>query len=129
MDIAEILGYIASAIGGGGLMSIINWRINKKKASVEVKVDEIKALNDTITLVYEPLIKQQKERIQDLESEVKDLREQLSTERKDRQRDLELMNKRILAITNAIGLKSYTQIRDAKGRYVKVEESYPNDEK
>ena len=98
-------------------MTLITARASKKKADVEVKVDEISALHETIVNVYEPTIRFQKERILELESEVKTLKEQLSMERADRQRDMEMMNKRILAITSALGLKAAAQIRDEKGRF------------
>lgn len=125
MEASEILGYAISFIGGGGLMTLINWRSSKKKAAVEVKVDEIAALHDIIEKVYEPTIEFQKTRISDLENQVKSLQTQLSNERADRQREMELMNKRILAITSALGLKAESQIRDDKGRFVKAK---PEDE-
>lgn len=124
MEIGEILGYIISFVGGGGIMSIINWKSSKKKADIEVKVDEIKALHDTIEQVYEPLIKQQRDRINELQDEVQSLRKQLSEERADRQKELDLMNRRILAITSALGMQSEKHIRDVKsGRFVKADAS------
>ena len=109
-------------------MTIINAKTNKKKGEIEVKVDEISALHDIIEKVYEPTIKFQKERITELESEVRTLKEQLATERADRQREMELMNKRILAITNALGIKAAERLRDERGRYVKKNENENGDE-
>lgn len=117
MELETIVTGVATFIAGGGLMTLITARASKKKADVEVKVDEISALHETIVNVYEPTIRFQKERILELESEVKTLKEQLSMERADRQRDMEMMNKRILAITSALGLKAAAQIRDEKGRF------------
>jgi len=122
MDIGELIGYGLTFIGGGGIAAIAMLRINKKKATVEVKVDEISALHDIIEKVYEPTIEFQKTRIKELASEVSSLKEQLSKERTDRQKEMELMNRRIVAITNALGLKATQQIRDDKGRFVKLEE-------
>lgn len=122
MDLGTIITGISGFILGGGLLSIITLRTNKRKADVEVKVDEINALHDTIEKVYEPIIRQQRDRIQELETEVKSLRDQLAEERRDRQREIDMMNKRILAITSALGLKANNQIRDDKGRYAKKEE-------
>ena len=122
MEFNEILGYILSAIGGGGLMKIINIRSEKKKAAVEVKLDEIQAIHNTIEMVYQPIIDQQNKRIQELESEVRELRTQLTSERKEHQKDIDLMNKRILAITNALGLKADTRLSDDNGRYKKNEQ-------
>ena len=125
MDISfgEIAGYVLTFVGGGGLMTLINWKNNRNKGAVEVKIDEIGALHDTIEKVYEPTIKFQKERINELEGEVKDLKQQLSKEREDRQRDMELMNKRIVAITSALGLRAESQIRDEKGRFMSKADS------
>ena len=128
MEIQDILINIGTFIAGGGLMTIINAKTNKKKGEIEVKVDEISALHDIIEKVYEPTIKFQKERITELESEVRTLKEQLATERADRQREMELMNKRILAITNALGIKAAERLRDERGRYVKKNENENGDE-
>ena len=111
---------IISFVAGGGLTALVTLGAKKKKANVEVKVDEIGALHDIIEKVYEPTIKFQKERISDLENQVKSLQEQLSNERVDRQREMELMNKRILSITSALGLKAEVQIRDERGRFAKA---------
>lgn len=119
MNADVILTSVATFIAGGGLGALINLKSSKKKGEVEVKVDEIGALHDIIEKVYEPTIKFQKGRIEELESEVKSLKEQLSIERTDRQRDMEMMNKRILAITSALGIKAATQLRDERGRYKK----------
>ena len=121
MDFGEIISYVGTFVVGGGLTAIATLGSSRKKANVEVKVDEIGALHDMIEKVYEPTIKFQKERINELETEVKSLKEQLATERTDRQREMELMNKRIVAITNALGMKAETQIRDERGRFAKAE--------
>lgn len=112
---------IISFVAGGGLTALVTLSAKKKKANVEVKVDEIGALHDIIEKVYEPTIKFQKERISDLENQVRSLQEQLSNERVDRQREMELMNKRILSITSALGLKAEAQIRDERGRFAKAQ--------
>ncbi len=122
MEFNELIPSVLSFVAGGGLVGIFTVGAKKRKANVEVKVDEIAALHDIIEKVYEPTIKFQKERITDLENQVKSLQEQLSVERADRQREMELMNKRILAITSALGLKAESQIRDARGRFAKAPE-------
>lgn len=128
MDWTEIITQILSFVAGGGIVGLFTIRAKKKKADVEVKVDEIKALHDTIDLVYKPIIDEQNEtinrqnmRIQELDTEIKALRKQINDERTDHQREIDLMNKRILAITSALGLKASAQIRDEKGRYAKAE--------
>ena len=122
MEWSEVLTGVSTFIVGGGLATLVTLKATRKKANVEVKVDEIGALHDIIEKVYEPTIEFQKTRINDLENQVKTLQEQLSAERTDRQREMELMNKRILAITSALGMKAESQIRDERGRFAKPEE-------
>lgn len=121
MEFGGIIGNVVSFVAGGGLMTLVTLKSSKKKADVEVKVDEIKAIHDTVELVYKPMIDQQNRRIKELEDEVKSLRMQLISERKDHQRDIDLMNKRILAITNALGIKANTQLRNDKGQFIKAD--------
>ena len=141
MDWQGIIPEILTFIAGGGLVGIVTLGSRKKKADVEVKVDEIKALHDTIDLVYKPIIdeqnntiKRQNERIQELDVEVKELRRQVTEERNDHQREIatmrsehqreiSLMQKQILEIARIVGVKTTKQIRDDKtGRFIKVEE-------
>jgi len=130
MDLESIFGYVLSAITGGGVMKLITWRSTKKKAAVEVKMDEIQLIHNTIEQVYQPIINQQNKtieqqnnRIHELETEVRELRTELVSERKEHQKDIDLMNRRILAITNALGLKANDRLRDENGRYKKSEEN------
>lgn len=108
--LGEILTPILTFIVGGGLTAIFTLKFQRKKAAVEVKTDEIKALRDAVDMVYKPLIDTQKDRIQELEAEVKSLREQLKQERKDRQDEISAMNKQILAITSALGMKVVDEV-------------------
>ena len=126
MEVGELFGYIISAVSGGGLMGIINWKINRKKAAVEVKVNEIEAIHQTVEQVYKPIIDQQNTRIRELEAEVKDLRDTLATERIEHQKQLSNLQKQIVEITRALGIKANKQVRDDKGRYVKCIE--PNND-
>ena len=114
--IGEIIGYIVTFIAGGGLMTILTARFKRKKAAVEVKADEIKAMHDSIEMVYKPLINQQRDRIQELEAEVKSLREQLKQEREDRQKEINVMNNQILQITSALGMKAVDHISKNRKR-------------
>ena len=114
------MGYVFSAVSGGGLMSLINWKANKRKASVDVKVSEIEAIHKTMEQVYEPIIKQQNTRIRELEGEVKQLRETLAAERFEHQKQIQNLQKQIVEITRALGIKANTQMRDKNtGRYIK----------
>lgn len=120
MDWQGIIPEILTFIAGGGLVGLVTLGSRKKKADVEVKVDEIKALHDTIEMVYQPTITHLNNRVAQLEDEVKVLRNQLSTERADHQKEINMMNQQILAITKALGIKATMQIRDDKGRFTKA---------
>lgn len=126
MDIGELFGYVLTFVGGGGLVGLFTIGAKRKKADVEVKSDEIKALHDTIELVYDPLVKQLKERIAEQDREISSLRSQLVDEREARQREMKMMNDRILAITSAIGLNTKNYIRDNKGRFKKSDNETEN---
>lgn len=115
MDWQGIIPEILTFIAGGGLVGIVTLGSRKKKADVEVKVDEIKALHDTIEMVYQPTITHLNNRVEQLEGEVKTLRSQLASERADHQNEINLMNQQILAITKALGIKATTKIRQEKG--------------
>ena len=123
--LGEILTPILTFIVGGGLTAIFTLKFQRKKAAVEVKTDEIKALRDAVDMVYKPLIDTQKDRIQELEAEVKSLREQLKQERKDRQDEISRMNGQILQITSALGMKVVDEVnknaRKRLGKNIDVE--------
>ena len=121
MEVETIVTGVLSFIAGGGILSLITLKASKKKADVEVKVDEIAALHDTIGKVYEPMIEHLNNRVEELEEEVKSLRAQLSTERADHQKEIDLMNKQIIEITRALGIRATAQIRDERGRFTKAE--------
>lgn len=133
MQIEQIITSLGSFVLGGGLVTLVTLGSKKKKADVEVRVDEIAALHNLIETVYEPTIDFQKKRIQELEDKVSSLTRQLdeavksfderiATERVEHQKEMDLMNRRILEITSALGMRAAAQLRDDKGRYIKREE-------
>lgn len=120
MEIGEIVGYLISAAGGGSLASVYNWRANKKKAATEAKMSEIESIHQTVEQVYKPIIEQQNTRIRELEGEVKELRETLAFERIEHQKQLNNLQKQIVDITRALGIRANNQVRDKNGRYIKT---------
>ena len=106
-------------------------------------MDEISALHDTISKVYEPIVQHQNEtinrlnlRIGELESEISGLRKQLNDERAEHQaeinqmrlehqKEMDMMNRRIMQIASSLGIRANTQIRNNKGQFAK---SDPEDE-
>lgn len=124
MELGEIIGYALSALGGGGVASIFNWRINKRKANAEVKTDELENLRKTMQDFYDPLVKKQNERITELESEVKVLREERREMELAYQKQIQILQKQIVEISKAIGIKVNERARDEKtGRYTKGEKN------
>ena len=131
MDLSEIFGYIASAIAGGGLTGVINWRINKGKAKAELKMSELEVISKTVETVYEPIIKQQNDRIAQLDSEVRELRVEKKQMQKDYEaqisqmkdeytKQIQALEKRMLEISRAVGLQTTRQVRSKDGRFMKL---------
>ena len=127
MENVELLGYLATALGGGGITQFLNWRINRKKGKEEGKGMEIENIKKIVDEVYKPLLEQQNTqivqanaRIKELEAEVKSLREERSKERDSYQKQIAALQKQIVDITKALGIKANGQIRDEKaGRTTK----------
>ena len=70
MDFGEIMTYAATALGGGGIAGLLNWRWNKRKAAAETKQDEIEVIRKTIEEVYKPTIEYQNQQIRELRETV-----------------------------------------------------------
>ncbi len=123
METNELVGYVLTALGSGGITQFFNWRANKKKANSEAKSMEIENIKKIVDSVYQPLIAQQNARIKELENEVRDLREQRETMRVEHQKEIAKLQKQILDITRALGMKATSQVRNARGQFTKTEES------
>jgi predicted RNase H-like nuclease (RuvC/YqgF family) len=122
MDFGEIMTYIGTALGGGGLTQVVNWRINRNKAKEEVKSDEIENIRKSID-VYQTIISDQNKRITELTQEVNTLREQLRIERNEHQKQIDGLQKQIIEITRVLGMQNRQRIRDEKtGRFQKKED-------
>jgi len=118
MDFGEIMTYVATALGAGGLTQIINWRISKRKGIAEVKSDEIDNMRKAMEDFYKPLLQHQDERIAaqnariaELESEVKTIREEKRQMELSYQKQIADLQKQITEITKALGIKANRQIR------------------
>ena len=118
----EHLDAILGALGGGAITQIANWGINRRKGKQEVgamEIDNIKAIVDS---VYQPLIEQQNKRIKELELEVKELREERTRLNDEHQKEIAKLQKQILDITRALGLKATNHVRNSKGQFTKADE-------
>ena len=113
MELGEIVSYLGTAIGGGALTQVVNWRLNKKKVKEEVKSDEIENIRKSID-VYQTIIADQNKRISDLTEEVNTLREQLRTERGEYQQQIQALQKQIVEIASVLGMQSGRKIREEK---------------
>ena len=74
MDVNEIINLAISALGGGGIVSLVNWKLHKRKEAAEVKQDEIEVIRKTIDDVYKPTIESLKGEVSELRDEVGHLR-------------------------------------------------------
>ena len=135
MEIGEIIPYIGTLLGGGGLGALINWKWGRRKEAASVKADEIDNMRKAMEEFYDPLVNKQNSRIAELEGEVKALRDQLTYERKEHQAQIDAQNKQIAdlqkqitEITRALGIKAARQIRDAKGQFTAQKEGEPHED-
>lgn len=121
MDWGELIGYVATALGAGGLTQIINWRIGKRKAAAEVQSDEIDNMRKAMEDFYKPLLHHQDERIAaqnarivELEAEVKTIRDEKRQMEISYQKQISDLQMQITTITKALGIKASKQIKDEK---------------
>ena len=117
MELGEIITYIGTAIGSGGLVQLANWKWGRRKEAASVKSDEIETMKKAMEDFYDPLLKKQNARIAELEDEVKTLREQLTYERTEHQAQIASLQKQITEITRALGIKAARQVRNNKGQF------------
>lgn len=109
----EIIGYVGTAIGAGGITQLVNWKLNRSKAREEVKSDEIDNIKKSVE-VYQTIIADQNKRISELTDEVNTLREQLHMERNEHQKQIDSLQKQIIEITKVLGMQNRKRIRDEK---------------
>lgn len=79
MDFGEIMTYAATALGGGGIAGLLNWRWNKRKAVAETKQDEVEVVRKIIDEILQPTIERQKQELAEVRAENKTLRENYDT--------------------------------------------------
>lgn len=117
MEIGEIITYIGTALGSGGLVQLANWKWGRRKEAASVKSDEIETMKKAMEDFYDPLLKKQNTRIAELEGEVKTLRDQLAYERTEHQKQIDALQKQITDIARAVGIQAAKQIRNSKGQF------------
>ena len=128
MDFGELAGYIGTAIGGGGLTALFNWRYNKRKNAADLKSDEIENMRKAMMDFYEPLVAKQNELIDKQDQRIAQLEKEVSTLRAERreietayQKQIADLQKQITEITRALGIRANKQVRNELGQYTKEE--------
>lgn len=127
MEFGDIWTYVVTAVGGGGITQLINWRLNKRKnaaevntAEAEAKAAEIDNMRKAMQDFYEPLVERQNARIAELEKEVKDLRADKREQELLYQKQISALQEQILQINRALGLKAQKDIKVTRGKNGKV---------
>ena len=129
MEIGEIITYIGTALGGGGLGWLVNWKCGRREKAASVKSDEIETMKKAMEDFYDPLVKKQNERIAELEDEVKTLRREKAEERAEHQKQIDSLQKQITELYRALGIRTVRQVRNGKGQFTSetVEEPAPEE--
>lgn len=128
MEFGEIISYVLTALGGGGLSGFIFWRLNRRQKEAEVKSQEIENINDIVEKVYKPMIDTLNERVTALDAEVRSLREErraaaerheaeISAIKKDCAEKSEAMRKQILELSVELAKKADRQARAKNGQF------------
>ena len=117
MEIGEIITYIGTALGGGGLGWLVNWKWGRREKAASVKSDEIETMKKAMEDFYDPLVKKQNERIAELEDEVKTLRREKAEERAEHQKQIGSLQKQITELYRALGIRTVRQVRNGKGQF------------
>ena len=121
MEMPEIFGYIATALGGGGIATLLNWRLNKKRGEAEVQGNEIDNINKVVESVYKPIIDSQNKRIADLQHEVDNLRKERAEMEQSYRAQIASLQKQITDITRALGIKAQNVARGKDGRFIQID--------
>ena len=130
MELGEILTYIVSALGGGGIGSVLTWKLNKRKGLAEIKTDEIENMRKAMEEFYDPLVKKQNERIAQQDKRIAELEQEIANSREERakmekfyQNQIASLQKQITDITKALGIKANEKLRDENtGRFIKKDD-------
>ena len=122
MELGEILTYAATALGGGGIASVLNWKWNKRKAAAETKLDEVEVIRKTIEDVYKPTIDYQNSQIKELRETVALQQGELTELRRkvdDCADSRDECHKMLATLKDEIA--RLQRSRDKRGRYAKEE--------
>lgn len=117
MDVNEIVNLAISALGGGGIASLVNWRLHKRKEVAETKQEEIEAIRKMVEDAYKPTIEHLEGQVAKLYDRQKFLEQRIDTltaERDDCKQQLAEM------LTKLDGIAAERPTRNPRtGRYVR----------
>ena len=133
MESSEILSYVMTAIGGGGIGGLFFWQLDKRKKVAEVKNDEIENMAKMVETVYKPMIEDLSKRIDQLNAEVAGLRAERDMERKQHDAQIKEINdncekksaqmkQQILELAAQLSKKADRAPRNAQGKFTKKAE-------
>jgi len=128
MEIGEIITYVGTLLGGGGLGWLVNWKWGRRKEAASVKADEIETMKKAMEDFYDPLLKKQNARIAELEGEVKTLREDRRKMEETYQKQIADLQRQITEITRALGIRAVRQVRNNKGQFTSETVEEPSNE-
>ena len=118
----EIILAVLSALGGGGLGSIIGWRAKKrqetaeaKKTEQEAKSDQIENIEKMVEKAYKPIIEDLTARIQKLQEKVDRLEGEKDAQN-ERIDELEEENRKLRSALREISPESVPSRRGENGK-------------
>lgn len=131
MDWTTIIASVLTFLAGGGIFTLVTIKVQKKKLEAEiakikasVKSDEIENMRKAMESFYSPLVEEQNKRIttqakriNELEAEVKTLRDEKHQQELSYQKQIADLQKQITEITRALGIKAAKQLRNSRGQY------------
>jgi len=122
MDIETIITAVVSALGGGGIGSIIGWRAKKRqdnadaaKTEAEAKGDQIENIEKMVEKAYKPIIEDLTQRIQKLQEKVDKLEGEKDAQN-ERIDELEAENRKLRSIIRELAPDSMPSRRGENGR-------------
>ena len=134
MDWTTVIASVLTFLAGGGIFTLVTIKVQKKKLEAEiakikasVKSDEIENMRKAMESFYSPLVDEQNKRIttqakriNELEAEVKTLRDEKHQQELSYQKQIADLQKQITEITRALGIKAAKQLRNSRGQYTSL---------
>ena len=98
MELTDIILAVSSAVGGGGIAQLLNWRLSKRKGAAEVKSSEIDNMGKAMEF-YRTLTEEQTKHIEALNQRISSQDEKISLQ----QKELEALHEQVISLYRLIG--------------------------